>query len=46
MSAHNLIESAHEIMLLITLATSEGSGEPAHARLKNELQRLKSTVIS
>ena len=25
-----LIEPAHEIMELITYATSEGSGEPAH----------------
>ena len=31
-------EPAHEIMVLITLATSEGSGEPAHPHLhlKNE----------
>ena len=27
-----LNEPAHEIMVLITQATSEGSGEPAHAR--------------
>ena len=27
-----LIEPAHEIMVLITQATSEGSGEPAHPR--------------
>ena len=27
-----LIEPAHEIMVLITQATSEGSGEPAHLR--------------
>ena len=26
------IEPAHEIMVLITQATSEGSGEPAHPR--------------
>ena len=27
-----LIEPAHEIMVLITKAISEGSGEPAHAQ--------------
>ena len=27
-----LYEPAHEIMVLITLAVSEGSGEPAHPR--------------
>ena len=26
------LKSAHEFMVLITQATSEGSGEPAHAR--------------
>ena len=27
-----IYEPAHEIMILITYATSEGSGEPAHPR--------------
>ena len=28
-----MYEPAHEIMELITMATSEGSGEPAHPRI-------------
>ena len=31
-SMNNTIEPAHEIMVLIAQATSEGSGEPAHPR--------------
>ena len=30
--ALKLIEPAHEIMVLITYATSDGSGKPAHPR--------------
>ena len=29
---NTMFEPAHEIMVLITQATSEGSGEPAHPR--------------
>ena len=31
-TVRNALDPAHEIMVLITKATSEGSGEPAHPR--------------